>query len=831
MLNSVIKAKKDLWLNSVECKIAPLFNYIKNKGKLRDTQIEAIETYLFLKIMGGNKPLWQLFSEGFFDMNGDLAKLNINQHAREFLEKNLAARALFDFARQKNGKDSFLPELEKLIISKPENLDYIGIIKSIFYNVEYADLLFSLPMGAGKTYLMAAIIYLDLYFSLNEADNNIFAHNFIILAPSGLKSSIIPSLKTIEKFDPSWVLPEPSASSIKKMLRFEVLDQSKSAKKSNKARNPNAQKINHYLAEQDLTGLVIVVNAEKVILDRLELSKELLLIEKTDDEKDRYANELRNLIGKIPHLQIMIDEVHHAATDDIKLRQVVNKWHANGNITTVMGFSGTPYLSSPDKIQIDETAGLKFNQIANTVYYYPLISGIKSFLKKPHVKIAENQVPINIIEKGIEHFYTLYKDKVYQNGCVAKLAIYCGNIERLENEIYPYVVTKVREFGDTETNILKYHKGNKNFKIPKQNELEFNSLDLPLSKKRIVLLVQIGKEGWDCKSLTGVVLSQKGDCPNNMVLQTSCRCLRQVDENTEETAIVWLNEQNAKILEKQLKDEQNTSIQELNNLKILGKPNTIERFPRMEYLKLPSVDFFQMKINYHTLVQDENPMTVEKLKQLLSEIDKYKAKALIRSQRNFSEDQGTVIVSVLGIQFANFLQWVHQISKGSFNTVSVHALLQYSDYLKPIFKKLTYIKNKKQVFNELFDFNSIESKIRLAFSVKRALETKEELIKKDAELLLVNELAPVYEHEKLYPVKKDCETILELDKSNKPLEVNEDEIKTAYEAMIKPLRELKMDHMVIAYEQYKSQFDYSFAVKSKNNTFQNSDTRNKRFRL
>jgi hypothetical protein len=41
---------------------------------------------------------------------------------------------------------------------------------------------------------------------------------------------------------------------------------------------------------------------------------------------------------------------------------------------------------------------------------------------------------------------------------------------------------------------------------------------LPISKKRYILLVQVGKEGWDCPSLTGVILSQKGDSPQNMVL-------------------------------------------------------------------------------------------------------------------------------------------------------------------------------------------------------------------------------------------------------------------------------------------------------------------------
>jgi len=211
MLHYIIQQKKNEWLQSDDCTIRDLVKYIREKGHLRDTQIEAIETYLFLKIQGQNKPLWQLFSEGFFTNGTDLAKLDINQIAREYLTQNRNAFALFDFARQKNGNGTYIPELEKLIKANPASLDYDTIIKSIFYNVNYADYLMSLPMGAGKTFLMAAFIYLDLYFADNEPDNKAFAHNFLVLIPSGLKSSIVPSLKTIENFDPSWVLPEPLA--------------------------------------------------------------------------------------------------------------------------------------------------------------------------------------------------------------------------------------------------------------------------------------------------------------------------------------------------------------------------------------------------------------------------------------------------------------------------------------------------------------------------------------------------------------------------------------------------------------------------------------------
>ena len=99
MLHTIIQSKKNEWIQSPDCAVSSLLNYIREKGQLRDTQIEAIETYLFLKIQGENKPLWQLFSEGFFKHGTDLNKLNINQAAREYLEKHVNAQALYDFAR------------------------------------------------------------------------------------------------------------------------------------------------------------------------------------------------------------------------------------------------------------------------------------------------------------------------------------------------------------------------------------------------------------------------------------------------------------------------------------------------------------------------------------------------------------------------------------------------------------------------------------------------------------------------------------------------------------------------------------------------------------
>ncbi|NUM32633.1 MAG: DEAD/DEAH box helicase family protein [Bacteroidetes bacterium] len=812
MLHYIIQQKKNEWLQSDDCTIRDLVKYIRDKGHLRDTQIEAIETYLFLKIQGQNKPLWQLFSEGFFTNGTDLAKLDINQIAREYLTQNKNAFALFDFARQKNGNGTYIPELEKLIKANPASLDYDTIIKSIFYNVNYADYLMSLPMGAGKTFLMAAFIYLDLYFADNEPENKAFAHNFLVLIPSGLKSSIVPSLKTIENFDPSWVLPEPSASNLKKLLKFEVLDEQKTAKKSNKARNPNAQKVNACLPNP--FGQVFVVNAEKVILESFKFNAQTEL-ELDEEEKDT-TNDLKRLFGQIPNLSILIDEVHHAATDDIKLRQAVNYWHSKGNITTVLGFSGTPYLQSAEKIKAGDYE-FKFSQITNTVYYYPLVTAIRKFLKTPTVKIGQNLDRFQIIKQGIEDFDNQYKNKVYENGTIAKVAIYCSNIEVLEEEVYPFLTGELKI---NPNEILRFHKGNKAHPQPEGSELEFRSLDLPISKKRYILLVQVGKEGWDCPSLTGVILSQKGDSPQNMVLQTSCRCLRQVDKGKEETALIWLNKDNADTLNKQLKQEQNTSIEELNSTKRTGKPETIGRHSRMDFLQLPKVDFYQMKVTYQAIDEEETPNTKAKLKALLKNIDNFKASALITTSDIANIDTGEIdVINETGIAFANFNQWLFEISRESFGLISEAFLHQYDSELNEIFETVSYEKEGQRFFNELYDLHSIQSKIRLAFSIKRDLQTDTEVIPKQAELLIAERLTEVEKNAKLYPNEADTTKILELDKSNATVSIDTAEIEKAYQLMKETLEAQGMGNFVPTYESFKADKDYSLPVKSKNHSF------------
>ncbi|HEY0428419.1 MAG TPA: DEAD/DEAH box helicase family protein [Pyrinomonadaceae bacterium] len=816
MFNDIIQRKAKLWLNSPECKIKSVVDYIRNKGNLREPQIEAIEVYLFLKIAGLNKPLWQLLSEGFFTQKEDLTKLNISVVSREAIEKSIPARAIFEFVRQQAGNTSAnLSNNERIIAENAVTIDFEDVAKKIFYGVDYADYLFSLPMGAGKTFLMASLMYLDLYFAQNEPENKLFSHNFLVLIPSGLKSSIIPSLKTIEQFEPVWVIPEPAASNLKRLIKFEVLDESKSAKKSNKAKNPNVQKIARHQPFDTLTGLIMVVNAEKVILDRLELDKTGHLFEKTDDEKDAQANELRNFIGKIPNLQILIDEVHHATDDEIKLRQVVNNWNAKGNVNSVLGFSGTPYLEKKEKIAFAETVNFESEQITNTVYYFPLIEGIKTFLKKPEIKAEQRGLTsLQIIKKGVEEFQEKYSNKIYEDGTNAKLAIYCGTIERLENEVYPFLTG---ELGIDSNKILKFHKGNKEFPQPTDSELEFKVLDEPSSRKEIILLVQIGKEGWDCRSLTSVILSQAKDCPKNMVLQTSCRCLRQVEKDKTETALIWLSKDNAETLNRQLAEKQKTSISEINSVGKATEAEMIERTSRLDYLKLPAVEFYQLKIEYETLTIDGEANTKEQIEAI--DAATFLNQAII-TQRNLGTSDAVtrIVLEKEKGDYANFDRWLFQISKESFGLISLPELREFETELKGIFAAITFEGNGERFFNDFYNLTEIKRQIRLAFHTRRELQTRSEIIRQDAQMLLVEKLQSIPKPKYFYPSEKETKEILELDEKGTNTEELQRE-ESEKEAEIRKILEATGKFDLLDSIKFADKKSYSAAVQCKDKSF------------
>ena len=794
MFYQLIQKKRDLWFQSSDCTVLYLVDYIYQRGMLRDAQIDAIKTYLFLKIACQGKPLWQLFAEGEFNET-DVDAEEINAEARDVMTKNPAALALYQYSRQKdrNGKQ-IAPELEQFIRHHAREIDYEKVLKDIFYQVTYSDYLFSLPMGAGKTYLMAAFIYIDLYFAQNEPHNPIWAHNFLILAPSGLKSSIVPSLRSIQNFDVTWLFPAATAMQLKRLVKFEILDEQKSARKSNVIRNPNAFKINQHWEGGTMMGLVAITNAEKVILDRWE-EKDKDPNCFSDDERRQLevANELRNMIGIIPSLSIFIDEVHHASDGEIKLRQVVTEWATLGcNFCNVLGFTGTPYLEKAEKVTLGGSFNIKNTNITNVVYFYPLMEGIDNFLKRPEVKFTDHDM-LTIVRSGVYEFLDKYKDTTYADGTCAKLAVYCGQIPTLEEEIYPLVSEIVTEYGLNPAEvILKRHKGSNSSKAgarkyaePEGSETAFAMLDSPTSKIRIVLLVQIGKEGWDCKSLTGVVLPHEGACPKNMVLQTSCRCLRQVVRGEQEKALVWMNRWNADKLNKELKQQQNITLQEFSKKPEPAKKR-IERFSRMDKQQVPPIDFFQLKVEYETQVIEEQPDTATLL---ADESLKQKANRSLVYVQDFEGNMlGYEELRKENGESFTFHWWLQKIAKESMGALSMKELKQYEAQLHKLFDEITIADEqdgKYRTENMEYDHYQIRANIRKAFVPKRDFRISEEVVPDTATILSVEQPMPldVEDDSRFYPSEKVVKEILAWDNDPGKMELPP-EVKAVVEKMM-----------------------------------------------
>ena len=144
MFYRMIEKARDQWLASRECQISNLIEYMMKQGELRDVQIDAIKTYLYLKIACDNKPLYELFYLGKFNTLL-LDELELSSKVRVYLEDNPAAAALFEYSCLKNDEgEQISSKLEQQIRKDPNSIDYRKFFYDTFYGLSYTDYLFSL---------------------------------------------------------------------------------------------------------------------------------------------------------------------------------------------------------------------------------------------------------------------------------------------------------------------------------------------------------------------------------------------------------------------------------------------------------------------------------------------------------------------------------------------------------------------------------------------------------------------------------------------------------------------------------------------------------------
>lgn len=743
---------------------------MSSRGLLRDAQLESIKTFLFLKLGCKNTPLWKLMYDGKFNtLNFDELPLTVT--TRTFLASHKEAAALYEYAILKN-EDGTLNAagLASLIENHPEQVEYEKVIKELLYDTSYVDYLFSIPMGAGKTWLMAMFVYLNLYFAINEPNNPLFAHNFIIVAPAGLKSSILPSVtKDLKDFEPTIIFPEPISSKLKSIVKLEILGESSSAKSSNIVKNPNAQKVQSYQPFDTLLGLVMITNAEK-LYDQIEKSDNVPALWVTLPEAERkewlnvkLANELREIIAQVPNLCVMVDEMHHASEEQ-KLRQVIEKWVETPSFNSLLGFSGTPYFSSNKTIKISDDLKLKYNMLGNVVTYYPLANAVNNFLKFPIIKHSDVS-NLDIVRNGVREFLSKYKDKTYPGVGCAKLAIYCGYIATLENEIYPEVCAICQEFNlSANDTILRYY-GNDNkdgFRCAPTAQGDFLALDTPFSKCKIVLLAQIGKEGWNCKSLTGVILPSPNSSARNMVLQTSCRCLREVKNASKEEALIWLSKLNHDLLDQELRKNHHTSVAELSTKR--NNTKEVKRYSRQEIVNLPLLSYVQLHIKYNTICKDDNNIE-ERLKSIvpMASVKRVITKSDLSGH---SEIVGNILSNDINAPIS-YSQWINLISKESFGLISTIELKQYNSILHRLYMAVSFDNNGDRYLSKDFQQQTLRSDIRKCFTPQTEIQCVEELIPRSASLMNLETLQRPYfpsENRITFPDEQDVDNILAADK-------------------------------------------------------------------
>ena len=474
--------------------------HIKRVSFLHGPQIEALETYIFLKEVIGNKPSVEVFKQSFDNELELIRALGISD------------------------KEAF-----ELAYDKKKDEKIQAILDDKFGTSDYANQVYALTMGSGKTILMAVMMLYDFVLSYYHKEDERFAKNALVFAPD---TTIIESLKEIKTFDYSRVLPKEYENIILN-IKYHYLESTDTA----------LAPVGNYN--------VIVSNSQKIILktksDENKSSSARLFGDKNELGKREVENMRLQAIRQLGSLQIFVDEAHHSYGKTLegtlkKTRQTIDYLHKHTPLISVVNLTGTPYINN--------------KMISDVVYHFGLKQGIeKGILKK--VKIFDYGVVRSqkFIEEVIDVFVSEYGTKRLE-GRLPKIAFYASSISDLQNDLKPKMERILSERGISPDTILEYHTE------AEENKDDFRALDTADSKKQFVLLVGKGTEGWNCRSLVSVALYKK---PKStiLVLQSTTRCLRSIGDNSTRASI-FLSKETATILDKELRNNFASSISELN---------------------------------------------------------------------------------------------------------------------------------------------------------------------------------------------------------------------------------------------------------------------------
>lgn len=522
------------------------FNDYENPSSfLRQPQFEALEIYVFLKEYQDNKKIHDIFTDWYEKENG-------------FEQRD-------DLGLDKNEQISwFALEVDQ----------YKGVYTRMKkYALPYPNYIFALTMGTGKTILMATCIFYEFLLANKFPKDNRFCHNALVFAPD---KTVLESLKEIQTFDKSRVVPPEYLSWLDTNLKIHYLEDAGTT-----LNTIDRSKYN-----------LIISNTQKIILKRQHKEKskvetlfdlatstgsayddidDLYSLDEPSEEGELLSNQRFSKLTRLENLGIYIDEAHHAFGDalakDLGLKasktslrltinELANSLEKSG--TSVVGcynYTGTPYSGK--------------EVFPEVVYSYGLSEAInKGYLKQVHIDGYTNPKSKEFLRIAVKDFWSKYNTQRYE-GMLPKIAIFASTIDELEMELKPNLEEILNELNIPIDKILVNVGDNK---LTSNDDIrEFNRLDTPMSHKQFILLVNKGREGWNCRSLFGVALYRK---PKSkiFVLQATMRCLRSIG-TVQETGQVYLSEENLQILDDELNKNFRLNVEALNK-----KETTKERY-------------------------------------------------------------------------------------------------------------------------------------------------------------------------------------------------------------------------------------------------------------
>lgn len=543
-------SKKEIW-KFYKPETRKILNYNDKEKRedafLRKPQYEALQIYILIKELLNNAQMFSIFADWYNKKGAFTGRAPFSTKQDEQL-------SIFDFMMDDITKESYEQLFDKL---KAQGQSYPNYI-------------YALTMGTGKTILMATCIFYEFILAHKYPDDSLYCHNALVFAPD---KTVLQSLREIQTFDFKKVIPSDYVNFLTSNLKFYILDDSSTSLNTIDGSDfniiiSNTQKIilKEKHKEKSATDKLMNMSLFDYELDSETQDIYSFLENEVEDEREVEVNQRFQKIIRLKQLGVYVDEAHHMfgkelsaslndTTNESSLRYTINKIadvleKSSTKLVACYNFTGTPYVEN--------------SVLPEVVYSYGLKTAIDNeYLKQVQINGYDNVKNEEFLRRVLEDFFLSYNGNLYE-GLTPKIAIYGATVDEVVNEIQPLVEGILNDLGVPLGTIL-VNVGDQ--KYTKDSDIKnFNNLDVvgtEGSLKQVILLVNKGKEGWNCRSLFSVALFRS---PKSkvFVLQSTMRCLRSITE-IQQKARVYLSKDNFNILDEELQKNFNLNIATVNS--------------------------------------------------------------------------------------------------------------------------------------------------------------------------------------------------------------------------------------------------------------------------